>query len=114
MTPFDYAKTIVPVDVVGSNFVVSLGDAHWRLVLSMDRSAQRADHIALIARQIVERCIIKAMADAYCHVAARLDEQRLSDEQAPTREQFAMWCRNQAASLSCIQLIAYGDDQTKT
>ena len=118
MKPFDFAKAIVPVTTVGRNFVVSLGDEYFKLTLSLSGSAQRADHVALIARQVVARAIAKAQAEAYCHAAAEMDHQSheffKQGSVGPSRADFATWCRDQAAKVSCIQLSCIPDDQEKS
>ena len=74
MTPFDHAKRIVQVELVGHNFVVALADENLKLSLSMGPSSVRADQIALIARQIIARGIVPALQDEDCRLAAAIDD----------------------------------------
>jgi hypothetical protein len=95
MTPYNRASRIVPIDTIGQQFVVSLADDTWRLVLSVSPSAQRADQVAVIGRQIVAKAIALAQADAYCHVAAEVDDRFLSGRLwSPV--QVSMLCRELA------------------
>jgi len=74
MKPFDFASRIIPIDLVGGNFVVSLADARWRLAIRMSPSSSAADHTALIARQIVARGMAQAMEESLCWAAAEIDD----------------------------------------
>lgn len=88
MNAFDHATNIVRLETDGvrHNFVVSLADEHWRLVLSMGRSAQRADYIALLARQIIAREIVNVLRNEDCRIAAAVDEWYLGGRlQQPSR-----------------------------
>jgi len=104
MTPFDHASRIIPVDLVDSKFVVSLASESLRLVLSMDLSSSRADHIALIGRQIVagevESAVAFAKANAYCHVAAEVDD-RFYSGRIFSPLQISQLCRQFAELHSC-------------
>jgi hypothetical protein len=102
MTPFDFATHIVRIDLVGFNFVVALADDHWRLVLSMSPSAQRADQVALLARQIVAREIARALADEDCRIAAEVDQRYLAGEMYYPSE-VSKLCR-ELAQLHTIEL----------
>jgi len=77
VTPIDYAKRIVRIETTDHRFVVSLANDSWRLPLSMGRSAQAADHVAFIGRQIVARQVAQALADEDCRVAAEIESRGL-------------------------------------
>lgn len=74
MTPFDHAKRIVQVELVGHNFVVALADEELKLSLSMGHSAERADQIALIARTIIAGGMVSALRDEDCRLAAEIEQ----------------------------------------
>jgi hypothetical protein len=74
MKPFDYASRIIPIDLVGGHFVVSLAGSRWKWTLAMGPSSQRADHVALINRLTVAEAIAQGMEEALCWAAAEIDD----------------------------------------
>lgn len=93
MTPFDYAQRVVNIDCTNSRlFVVNLSNEQMRIALSVSASSQRADHIALIARQIVAHEIAAAMRDEDCRCAAAIDEAYLARAKK-------IWWPSQAAQI---------------
>jgi len=92
MNPFDYARRCVTIDCLSDKvFVVSLTcNNSLRLALTMTPSAQRADHVALLARQIIAEQIADALKDEDCRMAAEIDSAYLGGE---------IWLPSQAATL---------------
>jgi hypothetical protein len=91
MTPFDHATKIVPIDCPGKHvFVVSLANESWRMPFTVTPSAQRADHVALIARQIIAAEIAEALTNEDCRLAAEIDQAYFKNE---------IWHVQHAASL---------------
>jgi len=96
MTPFDYARRIVPIDCPGKHvFVVSIANESWRIALAVTASAQQADEVALIARQIIAAEVVKALRDEDCRIAALTDAAYLDGRLHFPTEVSAL-CREQA------------------
>lgn len=104
MTPFDFAKQAVSIDVDGHNFVVSIGDDTWRHILTVGPSAERADYFALQMRQTIARvAVIPAQVESYHRIAAEMNGPQFGCIMSDlNKEQFAAWLRWQA------QLITSG------
>lgn len=94
MKPFDYAKNVVPLNIVGKMFVVSLANTTWRLNLCLTPSAQRADEIALLGRQIIALEIARALRNEDCRMAAEIDDAWLTGR---------IWAPSQASRI-CREL----------
>lgn len=96
MTPFEHARKVVPIDCIGSRvFVVSIASDLLRVPLTVTPSAQRAEVVALIARQIIARQIVAALTDEDCRLAAEIDQAYLAN-QIWLPSQASAICREQA------------------
>jgi hypothetical protein len=91
MTPFERALRAVPIECPGRQvFVVNLALEQLRITLTVTPSAQRADRVALVARQVIAGHVAQALRDEDCRIAAEIDEAYLANK---------IWCPAQASTL---------------
>lgn len=110
MNAFDHARRIVSINCPGRQvLVVSLVNEAWRFPLLLTPSAQHADQVALIARQIIAAEVAAAMRNEDCRIAAEIDQRVLSGEMRFPQEA-SILCR-QLAELHILELNK-GDGQT--
>lgn len=103
MTPFEYARAVVPVDCAGRMFFVSLSGTSLKIPIEMTPSSQRADLVALIARQIIAGQIVEALKNEDCRIAALSDDGFLAGRINNPLE-VSQLCREQAQlhTVDCI------------
>lgn len=75
MTPFDHARRLIKIENPGKQvLLVSLASQSVNLPLCLTPSAQHADYIALMARQIIALEVAEALRNEDCRIAAEIDQ----------------------------------------
>lgn len=111
-TPYNRACKLVQIECHGQVFVINLANKIWRHTITTTPSAQRADHLAYILRQIIATEIAQALTDEDCRLGAEIDQAYFSGEIWHVPHTSAL-CRRLAElhTIDCIREIGQKNRQ---